>query len=42
LFELVELLSEIKGANKNLVPATALMRECGETFRSDPFEELDV
>jgi len=42
LLEFVKLLSEVQSADQNFVPATALVRESGQAFRSDPFQEGNV
>lgn len=37
--EVIELLGEEECPNQHAIPATAFVRQCGETFRADPFYE---
>jgi len=42
LLEVVQLLCKVEGADENLVPATTLVGERGQTLGSDPFKERNI
>jgi hypothetical protein len=42
LLKVVELLRKVESANQDFVPSAAFVRECSQTLRSDPLEEIDV
>jgi hypothetical protein len=42
LIKVVELLSKVQSTNQNFVPATAFVRKGGETFGSNPLQEVHV
>ena len=42
LIEIVQLLGEIESPNEHFVPSTSLVRKSGETFSSDPLQEIYI